>query len=108
MLLALCGIACGGPGTPVPESLTREAKLDGMTVTLSIKDQKASELNWAVTDSVVADFNGHHVVVEKKQVTLDGKTKKLPTNTTKLAIDYQNDTVVVRANDTPVFGPGAK
>jgi hypothetical protein len=108
VILALTGAGCGGPGVPVPESLTREAKLDGMTVTLEIKDEKAPELNWAVTDRVIADFSGHRVEVEKKQVTLDGVTKKLPANTQNVTIQFENDKVSIRANETPLFGPQAK
>src|SRR3954451_17917641 len=78
-LLALTEAGCGRPGVPAPESLTREANLGGMTCTLNIRNERAPELNWAVTDNrVFADFSGHRVMVEKGQVTLDGETKKLP------------------------------
>jgi hypothetical protein len=107
-LLALTGAGCGGPGEPVPESLSREAKLDGMTVTLEIKNQKAPELNWAVTDRVIADFSGHRVEVEKTQVTLDDVTKKLPAKPANVAIVFENDNVSIRADGTPLFGPEAK
>src|SRR5258708_23111568 len=77
-LLALTGAGCGGPGVPVPESLSRDAKLDGITVTLEIKNEKAPELNSAVTHPVVANFSGHRVAVDQTQVTLDAPTKNLP------------------------------
>lgn len=108
MLLPLGGAGCGGSGPPAPESLTKEAKVDGMSVVLNVKNQKAPEVSWVVTDRVVADFSGNHVEVAKNQVTSGGKVKKLPPRTELVTIDYENNEVTIRANGTPILGPGIK
>ena len=106
MLLALAASGCGGGqhGGGV-ETLTREAKLNGMTCTLNLKEAKDPELTWAVTDRVIALFSGHRVEVEKNQVTLDGKTKPLPPRTEGVTIDFENNEVTIRAGGQPLFGP---
>ena len=113
LVLAVAGAGCGGSGggAPVvltPESLTREATLDGMNVTLAIKNEKAPELTWAKTDQVIAAFSGHQINVSKKQVTLDNKTKKLPEGVKTVAIVYENDTITIQADGKELFGPSVK
>jgi hypothetical protein len=102
VLLALGGAGCGGGGgSPV----TREAKLDGMTVVLTIKSDRDPELTWAVTDRVIGDFSRHHVEVEKNQVTFDTQKKPLPKGVAGVTIDAENGTVTIRADGEPHLGP---
>lgn len=104
----LSGFGCGGEhSTGRLETQRREAKLDGMTCTLTIKSQKDPELNWAVTDRVLASFSGHQVEVDNKQVTFDGKSKPIPKGTQDITIDFENDAVTIRAGGKPLFGPSA-
>ncbi len=99
---------CGGSRAPTIESLTREGKIGGLTCVLNLKNAKDPELSWSVTDCVLTNFSGHRVVVEKDQVTLDSVTRKLPSGTSNVTIDYDNDALSIRAGGKPLFGPDAK
>jgi hypothetical protein len=108
VILALIEAGCGAPSGGRIETLTREGKVGGMTCVLTIKSQKDPELNWAVTDRVVANFSGHQVEVDTKKATLDNKTKDLPKSAKSVTIDFANDTVTIRADGKPLFGPAAR
>jgi hypothetical protein len=98
---------CGAPPS-ASGNQTREAKVNGMTVVLTTKSDKDTELTWGVTDRVITSFSGHRAEVAKDSVTLDGTTKKLPKGVEGVTIDYENGAVTIRANGKPVFDPSAK
>jgi hypothetical protein len=79
-----------------------------MSCILNIKGENDPELTWVVTDRVIAVFNNHRIEVEKTQVTLDGKTKKLPKGVESVTIDSENGAVTIRAGGSPLFGPSVK
>jgi hypothetical protein len=106
-LLLASMYGCGGPPS-ASGNQTREAKVNGMTVVLTTRSDKDTELTWGVTDRVITSFAGHRAEVAKDSVTLDGNTKKLPKGVEGVTIDYENGAVTVRANGKPVFGPPAR
>jgi hypothetical protein len=111
LLSALSGAGCGEGGVMQStdgKTLTREAKLDGMTCSLKLKSEKGTELSWSVTDRVIATFGAHRVEVEKQQVTLDNKTKKLPKGVGSVTIESENNVVTIQADGKPLFDASTK
>jgi hypothetical protein len=105
--LVLTELGCGGPAV-APGDQTREAKLGGMSCRLTIKSDHDTELNWAVTDRIVADFDGHHVEIGMSRVTVDSRSKPLPKGTEGVDVQYENKVVTVRADGKPLVGAQTK
>ncbi|SIO36124.1 hypothetical protein SAMN05444166_4093 [Singulisphaera sp. GP187] len=106
-VLLLAG--CTPSGAPGPTgSQSREADLNGLKCELKIQSEKDPELTWAVTDRVVAGFDGHQLEIAKTQVTLDNQQKKLPAGTTSVTINVVDHDVTIQADGKALFAPPAR